>query len=99
MTGIVFEHGDVQVDASIIAEGLRLAPALVQPLMRRGRIASRLERGEDEDAGRYRLTFMHGRRQLTLVLDETGQVLERSATSRTERSMNVASTTGSTLKE
>jgi len=53
MTGIVFEHGDVQVDASIIAEGLRLAPALVQPLMRRGRIASRLERGEDEDAGRY----------------------------------------------
>lgn len=80
MTGIVLNHGDVQVDASIVAEGLWLAPALVQPLLRQGRIASRLERGVDDDAGRYRLTFVHGRRQLRLIVDDAGHVLERSAT-------------------
>lgn len=80
MNGIMLDRGDVQVDASIIAEGLWLAPALVQPLMRQGRIASRLERGVDADAGRYRLTFVHGRRQLRLIVDDAGHVLERSAT-------------------
>lgn len=80
MTAIVLDHGDVQVDASIVAEGLLLAPALVQPLLRKGRIASRLERGVDDDAGRYRLTFVHGRRQFQLIIDEAGQFLERSAT-------------------
>jgi hypothetical protein len=80
MSGIVLDHGDVEVEASIIAEGLRLAPALVQPLLRAGRIASRLECGVDEDAGRHRLTFIHGRRQMQLVVDEAGHVVEQSAT-------------------
>lgn len=80
MTGILIDRGDVQVDASIIADGLRLAPALVQPLLREGHITSRLERGVDEDTGKCRLTFVHGRRRLRLVIDETGHVLEQSAT-------------------
>ena len=80
MNGIVIDRGDVQVDASIIAAGLQVAPALVQPLLREGHIASRLERGVDDDAGKSRLTFVHGRRQLQLVIDETGRVLEQSAT-------------------
>ena len=98
MSGVVLDRGDVEVDASIIGEGLLLAPALVQPLLREGRITSRLERGVDEDAGRYRLTFVHSRRQLRLVVDESGHVLERSTTerarpdSRTRRSMRGRST-------
>jgi hypothetical protein len=80
MNDIVIDRGDVQVDASIIADGLRLAPALVQPLLREGHIASKLERGVDDDAGKCRLTFVHGRRELRLVIDQTGHVLERSAT-------------------
>jgi len=80
MTGIVIDRGDVQVDASIIAEGLRLAPALVQSLLREGHIASRLERGVDEDTGKCRLTFVHDRRQLQLVVDATGHVLEQFVT-------------------
>ena len=78
MSGIVLDQGDVQVDAAIIAAGLRLAPALVRPLMRAGRITSRLERGVDDDAGRYRLTFLHRKRQLQLVIDEDGQVIEQA---------------------
>ena len=47
MTGIVIDRGDVQVDASIIAEGSRLSPGLVHPLLREGHIASTLECGVD----------------------------------------------------
>lgn len=83
MTGVVLDGGDVQVDVAIIAAGLRLATAQVRPLMQQGRITSRLERGMDDDAGRYRLTFLHRRRQLQLVIDESGQILEQSTTSRT----------------
>ncbi|MCU0974275.1 MAG: DUF6522 family protein [Burkholderiales bacterium] len=82
MSGIMLDQGDVQVDAAIIAAGLRLAPALVRPLMRAGRITSRLERGVGDDAGRYRLTFLHRKRQLQLVIDDAGQVLQQATTRR-----------------
>lgn len=82
MTSIVFDHGDVEVDASFIAEGLRLSPDLVLSLLREGHITGRFERGEDEDSGRSRLTFVHDRRRLQLVVDEVGRVLEKSETVR-----------------
>jgi hypothetical protein len=80
MSSVVFDHGDVEVDASLIAEGLLLAPSLVLPLLRDGHIVSRFERGEGDDAGRYRLTFLHDRRRLQFVVDEAGEVLARSET-------------------
>lgn len=80
MSGIVFDRDEVEVDAAIIAAGLRLEPERVQPLLRERRIASRIERGENDDAGRFRLTFVHDRRQLRLVVDDTGQILTMSAT-------------------
>jgi hypothetical protein len=80
MGSVVFDHGDVEVDASLIADGLRLAPGLVLPLLRDGHIVSRFERGVGEDSGTYRLTFVHDRRRLQLVVDESGEVLARSET-------------------
>ncbi len=82
MTKIRLDKGDIEVDASIIAEGLQLAAAQVQPLLRSGRISSRLERGVDEHEGQHRLTFVHGRRQLQLVVGPDGGVLEQSVTER-----------------
>lgn len=39
--------------------------------MRAAKITTRHERGVDEDAGRHRITFLYGRRQLAaLQLDE-----------------------------
>jgi hypothetical protein len=76
----LFDRGDVEVDASLIAEGLRLPPDLVLPLLREGHIASRFERGVDDDSGKSRLTFVHDRRRLQLVVDEAGRLLERSET-------------------
>ena len=45
MKPIEFENGIVQIDASIVAEGLGLAPSLLQEEMRAGRITSVAERG------------------------------------------------------
>jgi len=71
-------HGEVNIDAALIASDLELDPAAVLEEMRGGRLTSRWERGEDKDAGRYRVTFFHGKRRLSLIVDANGQVLERS---------------------
>lgn len=70
--------GEINIDAALIASDLELDPATVLEEMRGGRLTSRWERGEDRDAGRYRVTFFHGNRRLSLIVDANGQVLERS---------------------
>jgi len=75
---IDFDGETFSVDAALIAESLGIEPAIVQPLMREGRITSRCERGIDEDAGRYRLTFFHGRLRAHLVVDANGKLISRS---------------------
>lgn len=70
--------GEVNVDAALIASAFELDPAAVLEEMRCGRLTSRWERGVDKDAGRYRVTFFHGSRRLSLIVDANGQVLERS---------------------
>ena len=67
-----------QIDASILVRDLGLEPFEVQRLMHEGELTSRCERGVDEDAGRYRLTFFHGNRRLRLITDSTGQIIRRS---------------------
>src|SRR6266581_6227091 len=52
--------------------------SLVQAMMRKGEITSLCERGVNEDAGRYRLTFFHKSRLFRLVVDGTGTVIQRS---------------------
>ncbi len=68
----------VSVDAAIVAEAFDLAPADVPALMRAGEITSLFERGEGEDAGRMRLTFFHRSRRFRLVIDDAGEILQRS---------------------
>lgn len=79
MKTIEFEQGAFTVDADVIAAVLGIEPARVQPLMRDGIITSVCERGVGEDAGRYRLTFVHGDRAYHLIVDEEGHVIEQSA--------------------
>ena len=75
---IEFDGETFSVDAALIAESLGIGASRVQPLMREGRITSRCERGIDQDAGRYRLTFFHGRLRALLVVDTTGELISRS---------------------
>jgi len=72
---VVFEDGTLRIDAAVIGRGL---PSLVQVRMREGKITVLCERGVDEDAGRYRMTFFHDNRRFRLVVDEEGNAIQRS---------------------
>ncbi len=76
---VTIDEDGVSVDAEILAAGFSLAPAEIPDLLRSGGITSRLERGEGEDAGRYRLTFFHGGRRFRLIIDGEGNILQRSS--------------------
>ena len=79
MAMVEFEDGAIQVDVAVVAKGLGIEPALVQEGMREGKITSLCERGVEEDEGRHRVTFFSGSRRFRLVVDNEGNVLQRSA--------------------
>ena len=78
MKKVRFDNGAVEVDAALIAAGLGIAPEQVQADMRAGRITSACERGVDEDAGTFRLSFFAGNRRLRLTVDAGGELIRRS---------------------
>jgi hypothetical protein len=78
MSKIEIGPGSLYINASVIAQGLALEPSRVQAMMRKGKITSLCERGVNEDAGRYRLTFFHKSRRFRLIVDGTGTVIQRS---------------------
>jgi hypothetical protein len=78
MSQIAIRDGAIEIEASIVAEGLELEPSLVQAMMRKGEITSLSERGVNEDAGRYRLTFFHKSRRFRLIVDGSGTIVQRS---------------------
>jgi len=67
------------VDAALIGELLRLPASRVQNLMRSGRITSACERGVDDHAGEFRLSFFYGNRRARLSTDLEGRILRKSA--------------------
>ncbi|WP_305097450.1 DUF6522 family protein [Croceibacterium aestuarii] len=78
MAQTIFQDGDVEVDATIIADGLGMSPEQVQAEMRSGRLTAMCERGIVEDASTFRLSFMAVNRRLHLIVDAAGEVLRRS---------------------
>jgi len=79
MKPIEFRDGAVQVDASLIAEGLGITLPLLRQQMQTGEITSLAERGTDADNGRHRLTFFSAHRRFRLVVDAEGAIIRRSA--------------------
>ncbi len=100
MAMIGFENGTIQVGAEEIAPGLHLTPDEVMQGFRNGTITSICEQGQDEDAGRHRLTFTSASRRLRLIVDAGGKVLKRSsadcAPRRTGQTSAAASRSGGT---
>ena len=78
MAVVKLEEGTLTIDAAVIGRGLNVEPSLVQVRMREGKITVLSERGVDEDAGRYRLTFFYENRRFRLVVDEEGNAVQRS---------------------
>jgi hypothetical protein len=54
---IEFNDNTFLVDAALVGELLHIPPTEVSALMREGRITSACERGTDEHAGEFRLSF------------------------------------------
>jgi hypothetical protein len=79
MAVIAFEDDAFLVLAVVIGHGLDLDPPTVQSLMSSGELTSLCERGENGDAGRYRLTFFYRSRRFQLIIDSSGKILWRSA--------------------
>jgi hypothetical protein len=78
MAIVEFEDRTLCIDAAVIGQGINVEPSLVQVRMREGKITVLCERGVDEDAGRYRMTFFHENRRFRLVVDEGGNAIQRS---------------------
>ncbi|MDZ4137191.1 MAG: DUF6522 family protein [Paracoccaceae bacterium] len=78
MSAVTLTTAGFEVDAAIVAAAFGLDPAGLQAKTRAGEVTSLCEKGEDADAGRFRLTFRHGGRVLRLTVDAQGRVLSRS---------------------
>lgn len=78
MGDVTRQGDDFIVAADLLAKAFGLDPAEVQPLMRAGTLVGRTERGMDEDAGRWRLTFQYGGMACRFIVDDEGQVLKRA---------------------
>jgi hypothetical protein len=80
MKPVEFRDGDLEIDASVIAEGLGIALPVLRQQMQAGKITSLSERGVDADLGRHRLTFFWGHRRFRVVVDDdSGAIIQRSA--------------------
>ncbi|MDT8854239.1 DUF6522 family protein [Paracoccaceae bacterium Fryx2] len=75
---ITFENGTIHIDPALVARGLHLTPEALRDALHAGLVTSLCEKGEDEDAGRFRLTFYSPTRRLRLVVDAGGAVLQSS---------------------
>jgi hypothetical protein len=78
MTDVQIEDRAIVVDAEVIGSSLGICENLVQPLMREGKITTLSERGIDDDAGTWRLTFFYDSRRARLIVSEHGHILRRS---------------------
>ncbi len=71
-------EGGFVIDATDLGPLLGVEPARVPALMREGAITRRFERGEAEDTGRFRLTFLHDRVTVRLIVAADGMVISQA---------------------
>lgn len=67
-----------QIGAADLGALLGMAPQDIQRLMRDGQITSLSEKGQDQDEGRYRITFRHRSTRVRLTVNAQGEILLRT---------------------
>lgn len=75
MSAIDIGPDQIEIDAEIVANALKLTPQDLQVRMREGTVTSACERGEGEDDGRYRLTFFSATRRARITANSNGTIL------------------------
>lgn len=68
------ETGEFLLPADMLAARFGWPTETFRDMMRRGFVASRVERGEGEDAGRWRLSVRCGNRRWQAVVETDGTV-------------------------
>ncbi|MCC5859508.1 MAG: hypothetical protein JJT90_15220 [Ectothiorhodospiraceae bacterium] len=71
------QPGDAIVDAGFLAARLGMTEAELRDAMQAGRVTGRVERGEQGDAGRWRLVFRGQGRGLALLIEPDGRCYEQ----------------------
>lgn len=79
MTRIDRDGEGFVVPAPLLAQAFALSETEVKAAMRDGALTTRCEAGVGEDAGRWRLTFLHRNRALRLIVDDQGYILKRGS--------------------
>lgn len=71
-------NGGFLIDADDLGPLLGVDPPRVPALMREGAITRRFEKGLGEDEGRFRLTFLHDRVTVRLIVAADGTVISQA---------------------
>jgi hypothetical protein len=79
MDPITFTDKGIDIDAAVVAKGLYLEPEALRAALRDGTVTRTVEKGEGEDAGRYRVTFYAPTRRFRLLFTTTGEIVQTSS--------------------
>lgn len=79
MDPITFTDRRIEIDAALVAKGLRMEPEALRAGMRDGSVTQTVEKGEGDDAGRYRVTFYAPTRRLRFLFTAKGEILQTSS--------------------
>lgn len=66
----------IEIDGTLVARALGLAPAAFKQLMELRKIAVLCERGTGEDAGLYRASYYYQGKRARLVVDADGNPIQ-----------------------
>ena len=75
-TAICVDGGEIAVEAEALAPKLGLSTEALKEHMAKGLVVSVTETGENEDAGRTRLTFRYRARVWRVVIESDGSLFE-----------------------
>ena len=75
-TAICVDDGEITVEAEALAPKLGLSIEALKENMAKGLVMSVTETGENEDAGRTRLTFRYRSRVWRVVIESDGRLFE-----------------------
>jgi hypothetical protein len=79
MEPITFTEQGIEIDATLVAKGLRMEPEALRAALREGSVTRTIERGEGDDLGRFRVTFYAPTRRLRLLFTAQGAILQTSS--------------------
>ncbi len=74
------QDGQITIDAHDLAPLIGCTPSQVPELMRAGKITSVYERGEGDDAGRFRVSFRYRAARVRFTCLEDGTVVSQIRT-------------------